>query len=300
MKEIKDFISDRVSKDIAIIVAFLLAVTAGFLGFKYYLLLRENSVLKMSNDSLNNSLQALTINYSKLRDEKNGLSTSLQDQTQKVTALANEVGGISGTVSTLTKLSQTDPELLEKYSKVYFLNENYVPKSLTPIAPEFTFEKSRTYMALTDIMPHLQGMLLSASSSNINLLVVSAYRSFNDQSSLKSTYKVTYGAGTANSFSADQGYSEHQLGTAFDLTTKKVGGSFTGFEKTDAYTWLVANAYKYGFILSYPPHNSYYVYEPWHWRYVGIALATYLHDQNKNFYDLDQRTIDQYLVNFFD
>jgi D-alanyl-D-alanine carboxypeptidase len=87
---------------------------------------------------------------------------------------------------------------------------------------------------------------------------------------LKSQYRVTYGAGTANSFSADQGYSEHQLGTTVDFTTPKVGGTLTGFDKTDSYKWLQNNAYKYGFILSYPSSNGYYIFEPWHWRFVGL------------------------------
>jgi D-alanyl-D-alanine carboxypeptidase len=110
---------------------------------------------------------------------------------------------------------------------------------------------------------------------------------------------MTYGTG-ANKFSADQGYSEHQLATAFDFTTPEIHDMIIGYDKTAAYTWMTANAYKYGFILSYPPHNSYYVYEPWHWRFVGIALATYLHNSNQYFYQLDQRTINTYLVSIFD
>jgi D-alanyl-D-alanine carboxypeptidase len=111
---------------------------------------------------------------------------------------------------------------------------------------------------------------------------------------------MTFGSGTANSFSADQGYSEHQLGTAVDFTTPAIGAVLTGFDKTASYQWLQANAYKYGFVLSYPKGNGYFVFEPWHWRYVGVELATFLHDQGKNFYDLDQRTIDSYLIKFFD
>ena len=129
----------------------------------------------------------------------------------------------------------------------------------------------------------------------------SAYRSFAEQRALKGDYTVTYGAGTANSFSADQGYSEHQLGTAVDFTNIKTGSSLTiKFGTTDSYQWLTANAYKYGFTLSYPENNYYYQFEPWHWRFVGVKLATMLHDTNKHFYDLSQRDIDQYLINIFD
>ena len=110
---------------------------------------------------------------------------------------------------------------------------------------------------------------------------------------------MLYGVG-ANQFSADQGYSEHQLATTVDLITKGLGGQLPGFDKTDAYKWLEKRAYKYGFILSYPSGNSYYMYEPWHWRFVGVKLATYLHNTDRNFYDIDQREIDTYLSNIFD
>src|SRR3990167_1970818 len=113
-------------------------------------------------------------------------------------------------------------------------------------------------------------------------------------------YTVVYGAGTANSFSADQGYSEHQIGTTLDFITTRLSGQLTGFDKTEGYQWLLNNAHNFGFILSYPKNNTYYVYEPWHWRFVGVKLATYLYDNKLNFYDMDQREIDTYLANTFD
>ena len=138
-----------------------------------------------------------------------------------------------------------------------------------------------------------------ARSSSIDIEVISAYRSFGTQTEIKSTYKIIYGLGS-NQFSADQGYSEHQLGTTIDFTTSEVGSSYVGFEKTEAYQWLQDNAYKYGFILSYPEDNTYYQFEPWHWRFVGTSLAEGLYKEGKNFYDLDQREIDRYLLFFFD
>jgi D-alanyl-D-alanine carboxypeptidase len=71
------------------------------------------------------------------------------------------------------------------------------------------------------------------------------------------------------------------------------------FASSTGYAWLAANAYKYGFELSYPAKNPYYIFEPWHWRFVGVALATWLHDNNITFYDAPQRTINQYLVSIF-
>jgi len=223
------------------------------------------------------------------------LSTMVQSQQNSNGAVAQQVSQINDTVGTLNKLQNTDPELLQKYSKVYFLNENYVPKSLTTIPSSYTYEKGRTYQFLTDAWPFLQKMMDAGTAAGVNLEVISAYRSFGTQAALKSSYTVTYGAGSANSFSADQGYSEHQLGTALDFTTPTVAATFDNFDKTPEYAWLEANAYKYGFILSYPQGNAYYEYEPWHWRFVGVDLA-----DGKNFYDLDQRTIDDYLPVIFD
>lgn len=234
--------------------------------------------------------------------EKLAKEVAAQQQTTdaKIGSVSDRVGSISGTVDTLQKLSETDPQLLAKYSKVFFLNEHYAPERTVPIAPHYVYSTTRSESIEVHVWPHLQSMLSAASSSNIALYVKSAYRPFDEQKALKNEYTVVYGAGTANQFSADQGYSEHQLGTTVDFISTGQGGALAGFERTAAYAWLLGNAYQYGFILSYPQNNGYYIFEPWHWRYVGVALATYLHNSGKNFYDLDQREIDTYLVRIFE
>ncbi len=236
-------------------------------------------------------------------EQKNAENASLLEVSREQKAIIDSFGGqienIKGAVGTLEKLSQTDEELLKKYSKVYFLNENYIPSELAEIDKRYVLGGSTNFMVHADVWPYLEDMLQEAREDGIDLLVASAYRSFTTQASLKSEYKVLYGSG-ANQFSADQGYSEHQLGTALDLTTPKVGGIFNAFETDPAYKWLNDNAYKYGFILSYPKGNTYYKFEPWHWRFVGTSLAKYLHNENKRFYDIEQREIDAYLINIFD
>jgi D-alanyl-D-alanine carboxypeptidase len=207
---------------------------------------------------------------------------------------------LGASVSILQKLSQTDKELLQKYSKVYFLNENYIPSNLTVIDPQYLNDKAKPLGIHTSVKPYLEGLLADAALAGQPLLVISAYRSFGTQELLKATYAVKYGTTKANTFSADQGYSEHQLGTTIDFTTPALGVGFTKFEEASAYMWLNENAYQYGFILSYPKQNTYYQFEPWHWRFVGVALATKLHESGRSFYDLDQREIDAYLVNIFD
>lgn len=223
-----------------------------------------------------------------------------REQRGIIDSFQGQISNIGHTVGRLEKLSQTDPELLMKYSKVYFLNENYVPAKLTDIDKQYIYNGSSNYLIHADVWLFLKKLLENAHSSDVELLITSAFRSFDTQSSLKSQYKVVYGAGTANQFSAEQGYSEHQLGTTVDFTTPAVGGVFANFKADPAHEWLEKNAYKYGFILSYPEGNSYYMSEPWHWRFVGMALADMLHKEGKYFYDLDQREIDPYLINIFD
>lgn len=242
----------------------------------------------------------LSQNITDLRAQNTGLSNTLSSAQQNIDAVSTKVGGVAQTVGTLEKLSQIDPELLKKYSKVYFMNENYVPAHLIDIPSEYLYNEKIPQKFIVEAWPFLKKMFDTAKANGVTIYVSSAYRSFGDQQSLKSSYTVVYGAGTANSFSADQGYSEHQLGTATDLITTGIGGTLDGFDGTTAYTWLRANAYRYGFVLSYPKGNAYYVYEPWHWRFVGVELATYLHNGGLNFYDMDQRAIDAYLINIFD
>jgi LAS superfamily LD-carboxypeptidase LdcB len=144
-------------------------------------------------------------------------------------------------------------------------------------------------MIHSKVKPFLESMILKARSENIDLFVLSSYRSFDDQAVLKKGYTVTYGKGTANQFSADQGYSEHQLGTTIDFTTNSLKGNLVGFDKTSSYKWLQENAHLFGFTLSYPKGNEYYIFEPWHFRFVGVELATKLKNENKYFYDLDHQ-----------
>jgi zinc D-Ala-D-Ala carboxypeptidase len=107
--------------------------------------------------------------------------------------------------------------------------------------------------------------------------VVSAYRSYNTQVATYNGWVSRLGKAQADRQSARAGYSEHQTGLAVDIDT----AISQSFGSTPAGQWLAANSYKYGFILRYPDgleSVTGYEYEPWHFRYVGVALATQMHD----------------------
>jgi len=276
-------------------------VAAGF--FLFERLTRTQAELAERNTQVQNYAQELdSLKQAYAVSEENGdeLFDQLQEEKDRNDDFERQIKKLTGTVDDLDKLSKLDPELLEKYSKVYFLNEHYAPPRTKAIDSEFVFRKDEPEYIHAQVAPFLEDLLEDAKDDGIDLLVLSGYRSFDEQRSLKGAYTVQYGSG-ANAFSADQGYSEHQLGTTVDFTTASMGGTLvTSFENTPAYAWLQKYAYRYGFILSYPKDNTYYMYEPWHWRFVGTDLADDLHDDKENFYDMDQREIEKYLISIFD
>lgn len=214
----------------------------------------------------------------------------------------DELEDLSDELEELDKRVRLDEELLKKYSRVSFLNENYVPSQLKKIHRSYVLPDRDEQYFHADARPFLYDLIDAAQRQGHELFVSSAYRSFENQQELKGEFTRVYGQG-ANTFSADQGYSEHQLGTAVDLTTREIGGSHITFADTEAYAWLQENAHRYGFILSYPEGNAFYVFEPWHWRFVGKDLANYLKRKNLAFYQdtrSEREIIDEYLLDIFE
>ncbi len=135
------------------------------------------------------------------------------------------------------------------------------------------------------IISDIYEMIDAASEDGVDLMICSAYRSYDRQRTLFNnkinklmnegmTYLEAYKVGSMNV--TVPGTSEHHLGLALDILT----GSYTtmddGFGETEAGKWLAANAQDYGFILRYPKGKEEItgiVYEPWHFRYVGRRYA---------------------------
>lgn len=269
-------------------------------------LLQERNALLQKNNQKNAELVTTSTTISELtnelviiKEDLEKLADDYRDEKNRNEEFEDQIRGLAGTLGDLDKLAKTDEELLAKYSKVYFLNENYAPARLTQIDQDLILAGKGDLYFLAGAIEHLEQMINAAAEDEIDLKIVSAYRSFDYQSELKGQYSQVYGSG-ANAFSADQGYSEHQLGTTVDLTTPEVGGTYTSFKDTAAYQWLLEHAHQHGFILSYPEGNEFYVFEPWHWRFVGVDLARDLQRSGETFYTKDQREINEYLITFYD
>ena len=128
-----------------------------------------------------------------------------------------------------------------------------------------------------DMRDSLIKMRDEAKKDGIYLVFLSGYRSINLQNeifySLKS-FRNQEAAERAR-VSAPPGYSEHSTGFAIDIgeATKRETDFETEFENTDAFKWLIKNAAKFHFKLSFTKDNKYIDYEPWHWRYEGSIEA---------------------------
>ncbi|MEE1130024.1 MAG: M15 family metallopeptidase [Caryophanon sp.] len=128
-------------------------------------------------------------------------------------------------------------------------------------------------------------MIQAAKQKNIRLTAFSGFRSYAYQETLYTNYVARDGQAEADRYSARPGHSEHQTGLAFDIGEigKEELWLTEAFGNTPAGKWLVDNAHEYGFILRYPrgkEHLTGFMYESWHFRYVGKDVAADIKKKN--------------------
>ena len=163
--------------------------------------------------------------------------------------------------------------LLALVTKETTLKSDYEPPDLKPV-PSY-MNPSRDMQLREEALWHLEKLWDAANEDGVSLSIRSAYRSYNTQKRLFADYASRHGEEEANRFSARAGQSEHQLGTAVDFGGTGVDFS-PEFGQTDQGRWLAENAHYFGFAMSYPEGKEYitgYVYEPWHYRYIGVDQA---------------------------
>jgi zinc D-Ala-D-Ala carboxypeptidase len=168
-------------------------------------------------------------------------------------------------------------DLLTPVSKQHGLPASYVPPDLTPVPTTWTVPGFPTQYLRYDGLQALGDMLNSARAAGLDIRVRSAYRSYDTQAQTFAYWVSVLGEHEARRVSAPPGHSEHQLGTAVDFTSASAGWALTqAFGATAEGQWLKTNAPSFGFALSYPETKEAitgYVYEPWHWRYIGRDAA---------------------------
>ena len=152
-------------------------------------------------------------------------------------------------------------------NKHFYLEADYAPSDLVSVGGEARLRKE----------PAVQYLAMK-SDMGMPIVADSAYRSYAQQKQEYDDCVANTGQENADQEFARPGHSEHQTGLAIDI----LQDYFTlqgdaGFENTEQYAWLHENAYKYGFIQRYIENCNAitgYMTEPWHWRYVGVEVAT--------------------------
>lgn len=168
--------------------------------------------------------------------------------------------------------------LVNKYNH---LSEQYIPKDLELISNEYS---TGNVQLVKEAKNQFEIMSSAAKKENLNVIAFSGYRDYTYQKNLYNTYLQKDSQEKVDTYSARAGYSEHQTGLSVDIYNGI--DDYNNFEQTKEFKWLKDNAHKYGFILRYPKNKeleTQYQYESWHYRYVGIDIATYIKKHNISF-----------------
>ncbi len=209
------------------------------------------------------------------------------------------VADFSITQQAFAPVETTQPEKIEDYAYAYagfepayanvdiadwkmlLVNRDYIlPDDFeVQLAPSITSDSDSLKLDYR-VAPHYNEMYLAALDDGIELTPVSGYRSVerqerNFENKIQKYLDQGYGKIEATQMAATiilpPGTSEHNAGLAMDICSLE-----QNFEETEEFAWLCENAADYGFILRYPEDKqdiTKIIYEPWHWRYVGIDAA---------------------------
>ena len=194
------------------------------------------------------------------------------------------------------KEDYVDPLVIDEFDDYVLVNKHrqlsseYVPDDLVTINEEYVKADEEIEIE-RNVAKAFYDMAEAASKEGLELMVSSGYRSYEDQEEITNTYLELYGQNYVDNYVAKPGFSEHQTAMSLDIASKSVNT----FVNSDEYTWMMDNAYKYGFILRYPKSKediTGYKCEAWHYRYVGKKIAKYIKENNI--------TYDEYYVMFLD
>jgi D-alanyl-D-alanine carboxypeptidase len=171
----------------------------------------------------------------------------------------------------------TDPyDYLVLMNQNYKLPSDFIPDDLVSIPGRgsLRYTAAHAYMAMRD----------EARAEGLTFISMSAYRSYATQRRLFNNSVNRRGLEATLTMIARPGHSEHQTGLAVDILHRSNVSTLrsANFQDTREFEWLQENAHRFGFILRYPDgmmelHG--YIFEPWHWRFVGEEVATIMFEQ---------------------
>lgn len=162
-------------------------------------------------------------------------------------------------------------------NKENYLPSNYEPTDLVYLPGGYFGNNHPMRSVAADAFVKMADAVRNAGFGSI--IAQSNYRDYNHQARLYQSYKSQDGQAKADQYSARPGFSEHQTGLVTDISAK--GGSMDYFANYKGYSWVMEHAHEYGFIQRYPEGKDYitgYEFESWHFRYVGVEVATIIHN----------------------
>ena len=230
---------------------------------------KENRVYTVNVNNDTNSVADSRDNFS-AKIAAAALNAALPDSMTEAILAKRQVF----TADLLTCL-EGDPHLRELVDKHHSLPQDYVPSDLVSLTEGSVYRLNRTGMSLRIAAYNSLGEMASASRADgVILVAASAYRSYQYQEEVYNRIVQQLGQEAADRESAKPWHSQHQTGLALDF-----GPIDDSFAQTAAGGWVLKNASRFGWSISFP--NGYealtgYRWESWHYRYVGRELAAFI------------------------
>ena len=236
-------------------------------------------LLKEYNDAIPKLLQEKYFMYKNLdrylEYSKNNSEISLND----VVALVN-VNRDNEFYENITNTDTTKNEAM-LVNKYHALTSDYEAPDIVDVSSTYAYSGQKLNK---DAYEAFKNLANDAKKEGYTIVILSSYRTFESQESLWTSRKKSQGIQKADSYAARAGSSEHETGYAIDVADYYDKND--SFKDTGAYQWMINNSYKYGYILRYPEGKENvtgYAYESWHYRYVGVELATKVYNEGITF-----------------
>ena len=175
----------------------------------------------------------------------------------------------------VTDTSKGNNMLVNKYNA---LSKDYEVEDLKTISKTYSYGDNKKLNK--EAYDAFISLAEDAKKEGYTILIVSSYRTYQDQEDVWKDYKASFGTKKADAYAARAGSSEHETGLAIDVAD--YNDKNDKFEATESFNWMQTNAHKYGYILRYPKDKENitgYSYEAWHYRYVGIDTATKVYNE---------------------
>lgn len=179
-------------------------------------------------------------------------------------------------------IEEEDPNSLLAYvNKHRYINKDYEPDDLVEMDDKYSNNYYGVNKLRKEAYEQFKKMVDDANKQGIEFVADTTYRSFDTQETIYNNYAYEHTREETDLYAARPGYSEHELGTAIDISNV-----WYIEEGDDEYKWIEKNGYKYGYIIRYKKSKediTKYAAEGWHIRYVGVKAATMIHNKGITF-----------------